>query len=137
MFYSGEADRSTPCPLPLGPYTLLAAPAVDAKLAVINDGGLAGFRICNWCGFALAGSAKAPSPHPTPWGGECKGALAHYHLGHEFKTDILELRFEGYMNDQMGFWYSLLYALLDGVTKRSTSTEMTWTAAFIRTGGFI
>lgn len=55
------------------------------------------------------------SPHHNPWGAECNGSLRnHLALGHEFETDILMLAFEGYSDNRKGFWYSLLYGMLEG-----------------------
>ena len=116
-FYAGEAKAGEQSELALGPVTLVAVPATDAQLAVINNAGGAGFRVCHRCGFALSGYEDMVSPHPSPWRGNCSGSLARYHLGHEFKTDILQLRFDGYTDRQPGFWLSLLYALLEGASE--------------------
>jgi ATP-dependent helicase YprA (DUF1998 family) len=37
-------------------------------------------------------------------------------LGHEYLTDILLLEFVGYANRDEGFWLSLLYAMLEGIS---------------------
>ncbi|WP_157199900.1 hypothetical protein [Methanogenium cariaci] len=37
-------------------------------------------------------------------------------LGHEYLTDILLLEFVGYDNSDEGFWLSLLYAMLEGIS---------------------
>jgi ATP-dependent helicase YprA (DUF1998 family) len=38
-------------------------------------------------------------------------------LGHEFETDIFELRIDGYATQDPGSWLSVLYALLEGASK--------------------
>jgi ATP-dependent helicase YprA (DUF1998 family) len=38
-------------------------------------------------------------------------------LGHEYKTDVLQIRFKGYKNGDPGFWFSLLYGLLEGASQ--------------------
>ncbi|MBS3975831.1 MAG: hypothetical protein KGZ75_03755 [Syntrophomonadaceae bacterium] len=38
-------------------------------------------------------------------------------LGHEFETDIIKLHFEGNIDQPPGFWLSLMYALLEGVSE--------------------
>ena len=47
----------------------------------------------------------------------CYGKLRRYDLGHEFMTDILQLNFEGYFKNDNKFWYSFLYALLEGASE--------------------
>jgi len=46
----------------------------------------------------------------------CRGTLTRVFLGHEFETDILQLRFAGYANGNPGFWQSLLYAMLESAS---------------------
>ncbi len=99
------------------------------KLALVNPGPLKrGFRVCSWCGFAEPtppprppSRRKAkPKPHANPRTGKpCKGFLQTNHLGHEFITDVLELRFEGTLanNSSYNLWYSVLYALLEGASE--------------------
>jgi len=61
---------------------------------------------------------KAESPHDNPWGGQCSGTLENrLSLGHEFETDIIKLHFEGNIDQPPGFWLSLMYALLEGVSE--------------------
>ncbi|MBP1908563.1 DUF1998 domain-containing protein [Methanolobus bombayensis] len=54
--------------------------------------------------------------HKNAWGGDYKGKLIRYSLGHKYTTDILQLCFEGYENEDKGFWLSLLYALIEGAS---------------------
>ncbi|MCL6557578.1 MAG: DUF1998 domain-containing protein, partial [Firmicutes bacterium] len=93
------------------------AAASRGKLAVINNAGHYGFQVCRACGFTVLGSESIPDTHKTPWGNDCSGKMRNrYSLGHEFETDILKLYFHGYQDTRRGFWYSLLYALLEGVS---------------------
>jgi hypothetical protein len=98
----------------LGTINFIAAAARDGKMAVLNR---AGFRICSLCGFGLRSNEKPPNPHKTPLGKDCRGTLTYTDLGHEFKTDILDLKIESYSNPDRAFWLSLLYALLEGASK--------------------
>jgi hypothetical protein len=95
------------------------------KLALVNAGPLdRGFQVCQWCGFA-----QPPPPprrkqqkekHHNPRTGKaCKGFIQTYHLGHEFITDVLELRFRGAaVNDpNLELWRSVLFALLEGASQ--------------------
>lgn len=115
-FYSGAQMEGERCEVPLGPVTLLAIPATEGKLAVVNHAGQQGFKVCHHCGFTLLNSESVGSTHVTPWNTECRGTLTRVFLGHEFETDILQLRFVGYANENPGFWQSLLYAVLEGAS---------------------
>ncbi len=79
-----------------------------------------GFKICSACGFALRSRSgvKTPASHITSWGTECScRLLAPKALGHEFRTDVVDLRFEGLPQRDDSFRYSLLYALLEGMSE--------------------
>jgi len=114
-YYSGQSREGEGVTLPLGRATLTAVPGSEGQLAVINHAGYQGFKVCNTCGYAVLGHEKVSRPHKTPWRSDCYGTFEPaLRLGHEFKTDILQLRFEEYSHEQRGFWLSLLYALLEG-----------------------
>ncbi len=98
------------------------------KLALVNPGHLnRGFQICSACGFARPAPPKptgrrrrTSNKHNNPrTGKKCGGHLTSYHLGHEFITDVLELRFEGALPSRYDYdlWLSLLYALLEGASE--------------------
>lgn len=100
------------------------------KLALVNSGPLnRGFRVCETCGFAEPAPAqptgrrrRTARAHRNPRNsrkGDCRGRLSTYHLGHEFITDVLELRFEGLLASTANYelWLSVLYALLEGASE--------------------
>ncbi|MBC8253646.1 MAG: DEAD/DEAH box helicase [Ardenticatenia bacterium] len=98
------------------------------KLALVNPGPLnRGFRVCYTCGFAEpapeqpTGRRRRTSPaHDNPrTEKKCRGSLYTRHLGHEFSTDVLELRFDGLLASVSDYevWLSLLYALLEGASE--------------------
>ena len=98
------------------------------KLALVNPGLLGrGFQVCEYCGFAQpapdqpTGRRRGRSAsHTNPRTGKtCNGGLRTFHLGHEFITDVLELRFEGWLVSQAAYqtWISTLYALLEGASE--------------------
>ncbi len=98
------------------------------KLAVVNPGiGNAGFRICTVCGWGEAMVPTAPGRRPrrqkvheNPCTGRpCRGRVETHHLGHEFITDVLEIRFTGgpAPPDNRDLWLSTLYALLEGASE--------------------
>lgn len=74
-----------------------------------------GFYICGQCG---AGFRETKSPHKNPYGENCFGTLERVSLGHEFITDVLQIRFllELLQDNTEGIWfaYSLAYALVEG-----------------------
>jgi ATP-dependent helicase YprA (DUF1998 family) len=97
-----------------------------------------GFAICNFCGRDLNHDQIKKGKHNRPSDGrECVGRSTKIHLGHEFRSDLLKVRFTQIPNQyrlfqqvthladgheiatqteetttNTGFWRSLLYALL-------------------------
>jgi Zn-finger nucleic acid-binding protein len=115
VYFSGDtSSEEKQIKVPLNSTALIASAARDGKLAVINS---VKFKICHVCGFALRANQKTPSPHKDQYDKECSGVLITEDLGHEFRTDILDLRFEGYSSSSKDFWPSLLYALLEGASE--------------------
>lgn len=97
----------------------------QGRISVINRGPLGrGFRICEWCGFgepapAATKKAKTAPPHDDirrP-GKQCTGNLAFRHLGHEYLTDVTEIRVALTMTEEEA--RSTLYALLEGAAQLS------------------
>ncbi len=89
--------------------------AVPGILVVLCEGRRGqGFYICERCG---AGFRERLSEHKTPFDVPCSGKLANVSLGHEFVTDVLQIRFHGTPEkdiEPVWFGYSLAYALLEG-----------------------
>ncbi len=91
----------------------------QGRITVINRGPAGrGFRVCEWCGWAAPAPAKRTKAtertlhgDPRRPGKDCSGPLSFRHLGHEFLTDVLELRLPGRLPLDEGL--SLLYALLE------------------------
>ena len=95
----------------------------QGKLAVVNSGRGRGFRICPTCGYAELAPFRRAGPrrkaHSTAWGRPCSARLAEpKHLGHEFLTDVLELRFTHLPSEALSrsLWLSVLYAILEGAS---------------------
>jgi len=91
------------------------------RLVVVNSGrGGRGFTICQHCGYARPVALRPPHhatfEHRTAYGRQCNGPRRTLHLGHEFLTDVLELRFSGppIMDSENSLWLSLTYACLEG-----------------------
>jgi len=117
-YYSGKSDRRDELTVKLrNNVTFRAIPASHGEMAVINHAGYQRFKICHKCGYAVLGNENTETPHKAPWGTNCSGRLQRYCLGHEYKTDILQLHFEGYANFDSGFWFSILYAILEGTSE--------------------
>lgn len=118
VHYSGEAREGDVVKLDLRGVQLFARPASNGRMAVINNAGGYGFKLCFSCGYALLGNEQAEYPHQTPWGTACSGQLhGGLSLGYEFETDILRISFPGWLDQRQEFWYSLLYALLEGASE--------------------
>jgi len=117
-YYNGNSKEIGELRVSLKDVDIVVKSSVDGELAVINHAGYRGFKVCFTCGYAILGSESVKSKHKTPWGTECSGILrSRLFLGHEFKTDVLQIQFEGYSDSNLGFWYSLLYSLLEGASK--------------------
>jgi hypothetical protein len=50
------------------------------------------------------------------WRWECNAHLYYSALGHEFETDVVKLEFRDWIDPRRSFWFSLLYALLEGLS---------------------
>ncbi len=88
--------------------------ARHGRLAVLNR---AGFKICSQCGFAIRASSPTPSPHQSAWGRPCTGTPVFTDaLGHEFISDLCDLRIRGYTGANDSLWVSILYATLEGAS---------------------
>ena len=83
-----------------------------------EDGSGRGFNICRSCGMKLD-NYKPGESHRRPFGGECRGRPQWQHLGHEFRGSAARLLFDGtgYAYTDHGFWLSLMYALLGGLSE--------------------
>ena len=77
-----------------------------------------GFYICGQCG---AGFRERKNQHETPYGENCSGTLEQVSLGHEFATDVVQVRFlldpSKDKIDEVWLAYSLAYALVEGTAE--------------------
>ncbi|PDW03755.1 DEAD/DEAH box helicase [Candidatus Viridilinea mediisalina] len=102
------------------------------RLVLVNAGPQGrGFQICQTCGYAQpapdappARRGKQSKPKPQKHshllkGHECAGTIQTHHLGHDFLTDVVELRFlgTGAAANHDTLWRSLVYALLEGAAQ--------------------
>jgi len=117
-YYSGESVPGTELEISLaGGYAVRAESASHGRLGIINNAGGAGFHVCQSCGYTVYGNEAIPKSHSTATGRPCTGRFIHnVDLGHEYLTDILLIEFVGYDNRDEGFWLSLLYAMLEGIS---------------------
>lgn len=115
VYFSGDSKlEGIPCELQLNGVNVIATASRDGKMAVLNRGG---YRICSVCGYGIRSGQKISNPHKNPLGRDCKGTLMRVDLGHEFRSDVLDLKFRGCSIADRGFWLSLLYALLEGASE--------------------
>jgi hypothetical protein len=76
-----------------------------------------GFYLCGSCG---AGFRRYQNRHKTPQGQDCHGTLDQVSLGHEFVTDVLQLRFHNTPQgeiDVVPFTLSLAFAIVEGAAE--------------------
>lgn len=88
------------------------------QLLLFNEGrNRGGFRICRRCGYMeLVGIGKTSAGHKDAFGRACNGRLSRASFGHDFMTDVLEIRLPELANPDFAkmSWNSLLYAILEG-----------------------
>jgi ATP-dependent helicase YprA (DUF1998 family) len=101
----------------------------QGRITVLNRGPMGrGFRLCEWCGFGepapVSGrKTKGPASHSDirrP-GRQCKGGLVHRQLGHEYLTDVTEIRLGLSMEPAVA--RSTMYALLEGTATLSIARD--------------
>jgi len=107
--------------LQIGKFKIRCQYSSSGELAVICKGkkGI-GFWVCSYCGAAF--SKRPRGQHKSPLGEECSYSVrGPLHLGHTFKTDVLTIFLEKYdfakVLIKKGFWFSLLYAILEGASQ--------------------
>lgn len=90
------------------------------ELAVLNT---SNFYICDECGYGTIiddrfGDAAVKCVHNKSDGYRCSNAmLTPYALGHEFQTDVVQIKFESENITQVEKAWTILYALLEGLSK--------------------
>lgn len=115
VFFSGLGTESEEQTLEMPGGTVMVSTSREGKLAVVNEARGAQFRICQSCGYGVIGTDKiARTAHINAYGRECRGKFIRAALGHEFRSDIARIRFGPHAPVSEGFWYSMLYALIEG-----------------------
>lgn len=85
----------------------------QGQITVLNRGSTNGFYVCEWCGFAeQAAGRRRSKEHANPQrpGVRCSGPMPFVQLGHVYLTDVVELRFDEYMETAVAI--SALHALV-------------------------
>lgn len=110
--------------LEIGEYLVDVKYSSRGKLVIINNGGNIGYSLCKRCGYitnTIINKAKKQKiePHKTKLGKNCGNTFLHnVHLGHDFITDVVEIKLPMIDNKYMTktFWPSLLYAIIEGAS---------------------
>lgn len=89
------------------------------ELAVLNT---SDFYVCNECGFGIIKDGCydliVKQQHQKSDGYRCSNKeLTPYALGHEFQTDVVQIRFESENIVDSDRAWTILYALLEGLSK--------------------
>lgn len=95
----------------------------QGRVVIVNRGPKAmGFRVCEWCGYAAPAAAATSATRVAKEhddlrrpGKKCRGTLRPVHLGHQYLTDVLEIR-PGVPGEERAA-LSALYALLEGAVR--------------------
>ncbi|TWS20023.1 DEAD/DEAH box helicase [Tsukamurella asaccharolytica] len=105
-----------------GVLQVTARAGTGARLVAISDGGGAGYRLCDTCGWAepITGPGRAGSHHHPVTGAACARSCRVVSLAHRYETDVAEFTFQdfAYDRDAEERWLSVLYALLEGASER-------------------
>jgi superfamily II DNA/RNA helicase len=105
----------------IGKFKVKCRYSSGGELAVICKGRKGvGFWICFDCGAAF--SQRPTGRHRKPIGEECPSSVrGPLHFGHAFGTDVLTISLEQYEFAESlsgeDFWFSLLYAILEGTSQ--------------------
>lgn len=139
IFFRGYMEGETPPPwtqMPPGEqsYSVSFRGPHQGNLVRLNMGHQGrGFALCDRCGWSEPqGPRKKKLQHRNPTTRQaCSHQVRMVYLGHQYLTDLVELEFSGFsfenaglerrelqqQRDLQGFWYSLLYALLEGLCR--------------------
>ncbi|MDP2858945.1 MAG: DEAD/DEAH box helicase, partial [Bacillota bacterium] len=118
VYFSGKYTSPSQSEARLPGIEVDVSVASHGRLAVVNSGGGHGFKVCRSCGFALLSGERTPATHKNWFGDPCHGRLEMgINLGHEFETDVASIRFKGHRDENPAFWYSTMYALLEGISE--------------------
>lgn len=121
VYFSGYKEAAKTEFYPEGTYSEIADLKIEKKydqqgmLVILNTGKESGFSICYSCGYGKPTNHQSTKikKHKTPYNQDCSGTLYNRVLGHEFQSDVLEIRFSGntlpYKED---FWLSLTSAII-------------------------
>nr|MDO8118297.1 DUF1998 domain-containing protein [Candidatus Sigynarchaeota archaeon] len=116
-YFSGCSDTRT-VDLSIRQLDVTCEYSSRGELTIITQGGkMGGFFICSSCGYATQELTKKPG-HKNAYGNDCKTYLrGPLQLGHVFTTDILKFIIRRPQMRELNFWYSLLYAILEGMSQ--------------------
>ena len=127
--YQGGEPPLEPVPELSTRYVTQRRSSRQGRISVINRGPLGrGFRICEWCGFGEPAPASTRRLQSTAShddirrpGKQCTGNLTFRQLGHEYLTDVTEIRVSLAMTEEES--RSTLYALLEGAARLSIARD--------------
>jgi DEAD/DEAH box helicase/MrfA Zn-binding domain/Helicase conserved C-terminal domain len=136
-YFAGSDKEPEVISMPATVAIVSVTRASPGRMVVLCEGRKGkGFYICGSCG---AGLPARKSAHETPQGQKnCNGKLECISMGHEFVTDVVQLRFlypivqDGGVVDSTGFAFSLAYALMEGAAEvlEVPSTDLSATVAY-------
>lgn len=116
-YYIGDSQRNLIKKLrfEVNGTTLQMESTSNDSLVVV---GRTGYKVCQVCGYATDG--ELPRNHKTNRGYRCtnqEGRGKNYLLSHDFKTDVVKITFESLRASDLNTMLSVLYALLEGLSR--------------------
>lgn len=113
-----------------GPVVVSSRTSKQGRINVVNRGpGGRGYMLCEWCGAGRPGGTPGGAgdgsyeghDDPRRPGRTCRGTMRRRHLGHEYLTDVLELRIDRAMAPTEAS--SVLHAILQGAGALGIGTD--------------
>jgi len=95
-YFAGAARPDTETlvmPSPQKPLILLKKAFPGNMVELCEGRRRSQFWVCLDCGAGFSGERNYPGEHKDPYGGICNGQLKKVSLAHEFKTDVVEVKF--------------------------------------------
>ena len=117
--YIGDGNKIENCSYSICGKRVIVGTSKMDELAVLNT---SNFYICNECGygevFENCYDLAKKKEHRKSDGYKCSNkTLTPYALGHEFQTDVVQIKFESECITEIDRAWTILYALLEGLSK--------------------
>jgi len=120
--YVGDEKKITYRKFDVNGTPMLVGNSKMDSLIVLNE---SNFYVCKTCGYTeirnkdFSSYVETDKTHKNPSGYDCKNkGLYRYSLGHEFKTDVIMIKFPMYYKSrEPAVAWTILYSMLEGLSR--------------------